>query len=153
VIECYDIAIWQGTSPAASQVVFIDGRPSKADYRYYHLELRDEGNNDFAMMKEVLSRRLLKGRLPDLIVIDGGKGQLSIAKQVLQQLRMTIPILALAKEKNGKKERVFLETTGGALELDYSKLSSKILIQLRDEAHRFSRKLHHHAEKKRLLHL
>lgn len=153
IIECYDIAIWQGSSPAASQVVFVDGRPSKADYRYYHLETRAEGNNDFAMMKEVLSRRLIKGKLPDLILIDGGKGQLSTAKQVFKELAISIPVVALAKEKEEKKERVFLSTSGEAIILDYSKQSSKILIQLRDEAHRFSRKLHHHAEKKKLLHL
>lgn len=151
IIECYDIAIWQGTSPTASQVVFSDGRPSKADYRYYHLDLRIEGNNDFAMMKEVLTRRLKKGKLPDLILIDGGKGQFSTVEKILIGLNISIPLVALAKEKDGKKERVFLASTGKALELDYSKPSSKILIQIRDEAHRFSRKLHHHAEKKRIL--
>ena len=147
IMECYDIAIWQGKSPTAAQVVFVDGSPSKTDYRYYHLDVRDEGNNDFAMMKEVLHRRLSKGRLPDLIVIDGGKGQLNIAQQVLKECSIDLPIIALAKEKNGKKERVFLVSQHQAITLDYTKLSSKILIQLRDEAHRFSRKLHHHAEK------
>jgi excinuclease ABC subunit C len=150
VIECYDIAIWQGTSPTASQVVFVDGRPSKVDYRYYHLELRDEGNNDFAMMREVMRRRLTKGKLPDLIVIDGGKGQLNIVKQVLTEFSINVPIISLAKEKQGKKERIFLPDKQEAIVLDYSKPSSKILMQIRDEAHRFSRKLHHHAEKKRL---
>lgn len=151
VIECYDIAIWQGSSPTASQVVFIDGRPSKADYRYYHLEIRDEGNNDFAMMKEVISRRIKKGKLPDVILIDGGKGQLSTVKKIFQELSIDLPVVALAKEKNGKKERIYLDVTGKSLDLDYSLRASKILIHIRDEAHRFSRKLHHHAEKKRLL--
>ncbi len=151
VIECYDIAIWQGTSPTASQVVFVDGRASKADYRYYHLDVRMEGNNDFAMMKEVLTRRLKKGKLPDLILIDGGKGQFSTVEKILAELSIVIPLVALAKEKDGKKERVFLAATGQALDLDYSKPGAKILMQIRDEAHRFSRKLHHHAEKKRIL--
>lgn len=151
VIECYDIAIWQGTSPTASQVVFMDGRAAKADYRYYHLEVRLEGNNDFAMMKEVLTRRLKKGKHPDLILIDGGKGQFSTVEKILKELSLNIPLVALAKEKDQKMERVFLSASGLAIDLDYSKASSKILIQIRDEAHRFSRKLHHHAEKKRLL--
>jgi excinuclease ABC subunit C len=151
VIECYDIAIWSGSSPTASQVVFVDGRAAKADYRYYHLEQRLEGNNDFAMMKEVMTRRLKKGKLPDLILIDGGKGQFSSVDKILKEFNQSISLVALAKEKNGKKERVFLAATGEAIELDDSKASTKILVQIRDEAHRFSRKLHHHAEKKRLL--
>src|SRR5690606_10248372 len=58
ILECYDIAIWQGTSPTASQVVFEEGKPNKRKYRYYHMEVRPEGNNDFAMMREVITRRM-----------------------------------------------------------------------------------------------
>jgi len=153
VIECFDIAIWQGASPTASQVVFVDGRPSKADYRYYHLDQVPEMNNDFAMMKEVLTRRLKRGKLPDLIVIDGGKGQLNIAVQVCQALNIDIPLVALAKEKKAKNvyERIYQVGKAQPLVLDYSSLAAQLLTHLRDEAHRFSRRLHHHAEKKRVL--
>ena len=153
VIECFDVAIWQGSSPTASQVVFVDGRPSKADYRYYHLEELPEGNNDYAMMKEVLRRRMQRGKLPDLVVIDGGKGQLNVALQVCHELGLQIPLVALAKEKkaNNTYERIFQAGNAHATPLDYSSLAAQLLTHLRDEAHRFSRRLHHHAEKKRVL--
>ena len=75
VLECYDVAIFQGKSPTASQITFFDGTPDKKSYRHYHLQELDEGNNDFAMMHEVASRRVKKGKLPDVFIIDGGKGQ------------------------------------------------------------------------------
>ncbi len=68
-LECYDIAIFQGKSPTASQIVFYEGRPEKKLYRHFHLEERPEGNNDFAMMREVLRRRLKHGNLPDVFVV------------------------------------------------------------------------------------
>jgi excinuclease ABC subunit C len=151
VIECFDIAIWQGSSPTASQVVFVEGRPAKAEYRYYHLEKREELNNDFAMMKEVLERRVKKGQAPDLIVIDGGRAQLNVALKVFKEAQFFVPVVALAKEKMNKKERIFFPEIEEAREIDTSRSYAKLLMHIRDEAHRFSRKLHHHEEKKRLL--
>lgn len=151
VIECFDIAIWQGRSPTASQVVFVDGRPSKKDYRYYHLEQREELNNDFAMMKEVLERRIKKGHFPDIIVIDGGKAQLNIALGVFKSVMKPPLIIALAKEKGEKNERIFFPGESQSQDLNKAKGYAKLLMHLRDEAHRFSRKLHHHEERKRLL--
>lgn len=160
-IECYDVAIWQGQSPTASQVVFWEGRPDKKAYRYYHLKNRPEGNNDFAMMKEVLQRRLDNGPLPDLFVVDGGKGQLNIFLEVLKDGKIDIPVLALAKAKtesnvfshkiSKSEERIFIAGRSNPIELKKHKGIMKILVEMRDEAHRFSRKLHHQAEKKRIL--
>lgn len=160
-LECYDIAIFQGTSPTASQVVFRDGKPEKKSYRGYHLEERGEGNNDFAMMKETLERRLDNGDLPDVFIADGGKGQLSIFKAVLDEAGLDIPVCALAKAKaksdfkgaevERTEERLFIPNRSNPYVLSKNKSLFRILTQMRDEAHRFSRKLHHKAEKKRTI--
>ena len=108
-MECYDVAIWQGSSPTASQVVFIDGKPSKKDYRYYHLEEVEELNNDFVMMSEVFTRRLKRGQYPDLFVVDGGIGQVNTVKKILLEKGIDIPLVGIAKSriktKDGEEER------------------------------------------------
>src|SRR5690606_18878787 len=96
ILECYDIAIWQGKSPTASQIVFHDGSPDKKNYRYYHLQERPEGNNDFAMMKEVFERRLLRGNLPDVFIVDGGVAQVNTTKKVLEDFEIEIPVVGIA---------------------------------------------------------
>ena len=160
LIECYDIAIFAGSSPTASKIVFKDGGPLKTHYRHYKLKQRPEGNNDFAMMEEVLSRRLKKGELPDLLIVDGGKGQISSAKKAMAQTGKDCPVVGLAKAKKGKKrgqnpdsafERLILPC-GKTLNILPSWPLFKLLVQMRDEAHRFSRRLHHKLEKKRSLH-
>ncbi|MCB9061160.1 MAG: excinuclease ABC subunit UvrC [Halobacteriovoraceae bacterium] len=159
-LECYDIAIWQGKSPTASQVVSIDGKLIKDQYRYYHISVRDEGNNDFAMMREVLQRRLKKGDLPDVFIVDGGKGQVSSFQSVLKEFDINIPVVGIAKSKtksdfkeievNSSKERLIIPGRVNPYFLEKNKSLFKIIVQLRDEAHRFSRKLHHNAEESRL---
>ena len=159
VLECYDIAIFQGKSPTASQIVFRDGTADKKQYRYYHLKELEEGNNDFAMMKEVLERRMDNGNLPDVFIVDGGKGQLSILQGVLKDKGLDIPVCAIAKSKakgNFQKEevtrsdeRLFIPGRANPYLLHKNKSLFRIITQMRDEAHRFSRKLHHKAEKKR----
>lgn len=164
LLECYDIAIWQGQSPTASQIVFDEGKPDKKYYRYYHLEEREEGNNDFAMMKEVLTRRLKKGRLPDVFVVDGGKGQVNSFLAVLQDFGLEeIPVVGIAKERSGKaqsfkdsevaksEERLIIPNRLNPYILKRCPSLMRILVQMRDEAHRFSRKLHHKKEHKRVL--
>lgn len=160
-LECYDIAIFQGQSPTAAQIVFKDGKPDKKSYRYYHLQQRPEGNNDFAMMKEVLQRRLDNGDLPDVFIADGGKGQLSIFLSVLEECGLDIPVCAVAKSKakgdftketvEKSEERLFIPNRSNPYLLAKNKSLFKIITQMRDEAHRFSRKLHHKAEKKRTI--
>lgn len=111
-VEGYDISNIQGTAPVGSMVTFLNGSPSKADYRRFKVRYHPEAPNDFAMMHEVVTRRLrayLSGdekfsTLPDLMVIDGGKGQLSAALKARDDLRLTVPIVGLAK----KMELVFI---------------------------------------------
>ncbi len=147
-LECFDIAIWQGERPTAGIVVFEEGRPVKKDYRFYHLTERPEGNNDFAFMHEALKKRLEKGNLPDVFVVDGGKGQLSQFVSLLSEFKLDIPAIALAKERgteNKVEERIFIPGRANPLPMGKSRSLIKILAQMRDEAHRFSRKLHHHS--------
>ncbi len=162
VLECYDVAIWQGSSPTASQVVFEEGKPNKKKYRYYHLETRLEGNNDFAMMREVISRRVDNGELPDILVIDGGVAQVNTVLAVLREMNLEIPVIGIAKsrEVSGSFKNTEIQKTherliipGRANPYILSKCPPlfKIIVSMRDEAHRFSRKLHHKAETKRVL--
>jgi len=161
LLECYDIAIFQGKSPTAAQIVFRDGTPDRKNYRYYHLKELEEGNNDFAMMKEVLERRMDNGNLPDVFIVDGGKGQLSILQGVLKEKGLDIPVCAIAKSKakgdfkkeevSKSEERLFIPGRSNPYLLHKNKSLFRIITQMRDEAHRFSRKLHHKAEKKRTM--
>jgi excinuclease ABC subunit C len=163
-LECYDIAIFQGSSPTASQVVFHDGKPDKKQYRHYHLEERPEGNNDFAMMKEVIERRLKKGNLPDVFIVDGGVGQVNMFLGALKDFNLSVPVAGIAKSKVDKKKSTFKDSEVSRSEerliipgrsnpyyLSKCKSLFKIVVSMRDEAHRFSRRLHHKEEKKKLI--
>jgi excinuclease ABC subunit C len=162
-LECYDVAIWQGKSPAASQVVYHDGVADKKSYRYYHLQERPEGNNDFAMMQEVFSRRIKYGNLPDVFVVDGGIAQVNAVKKVLDELLIDTPIVGIAKAKDlttgnlrsteisKSEERLIIQGRSNPYILNKCPALFKIIVSMRDEAHRFSRKLHHKAEKKRII--
>jgi len=163
ILECYDVAIWQGLSPTASQIVFEEGKPDKRKYRYYHLETRPEGNNDFAMMREVISRRVEHGDLPDVLVIDGGIAQVNTVVAVLNELKIELPVVGIAKSKDltsgdykakeivRSEERLIIPGRSNPFILTKCPSLFKILVTMRDEAHRFSRKLHHKAESKRVL--
>ncbi len=156
-LECYDVAVWQGRSPTASQIVFRDGAPDKSSYRHYHLEERPEGNNDFAMMKEVIERRLKKGKLPDVLILDGGKGQVGIVGRLLEDHGISLPIVGIAKAKtksdfrhskiNATSERLVIPGRKNDYELNQSMSLFRLITLMRDEAHRFSRRLHHKKEK------
>ncbi len=151
VLECFDVAVWQGHSPTASQIVFRDGQPLKQAYRYYHLQTRPEGNNDFAMLAEALSRRLQAGQLPDLFVVDGGKLQLKVFEKVLAQAQVDLPAVGIAKARAEKEERLIISQYSEGLTLKKYPHLMKILTHMRDEAHRFSRRLHHQAELKKFI--
>ncbi|MBX2994823.1 MAG: excinuclease ABC subunit UvrC [Bdellovibrionaceae bacterium] len=149
-IECYDISTFQGAETVASQVVFEDGVPAKEHYRRYKIKTV-EGTNDFASMKEVLSRRFAHDEYddPDLIVIDGGKGQLGVAMKVLEELgRTEIPVVGLAKsrverdfesqEVAASEERFFLPGRANPVLFKPNTEAFHILVGIRDEAHRFA---------------
>ena len=142
-MECYDISTLQGGSSAASRVVFIAGEPDKSLYRHYRIRTV-QGQDDFAMLKEVFERRL-KGdeTRPDLIVIDGGKGQLNMFLRALEELgRPRIPVAAMAKARRGTVDRFFLPGRKDAIRLPERSASLRTLQRLRDEAHRFALKYH-----------
>ncbi|MFI5346625.1 MAG: GIY-YIG nuclease family protein [Elusimicrobiota bacterium] len=136
-VECFDISHFQGHQTVASMVCFIGGRPHRDHYRKF--KIRDvSGIDDFKSMHEVVYRRYKrlqaeKARLPDLVLIDGGKGQLGAAQEALKELKLKIPMASLAKRIEevfmpGRNESILLPIGGPALNL---------LQRLRDEAHRF----------------
>lgn len=154
-IECFDISHLQGTDTVASMVVFVDGKPKKGDYRKFKIRTTVEGNvaDDFASMREVVRRRysrLLQEQsdLPDLIMVDGGKGQLSSACEVLNELNLRDqPIISLAK----RLEEVFVPHESDPLSIPKSSSALRLLQQVRDEAHRFAITFHRSLRDKRTL--
>ena len=153
-IECYDISNFQGTDAVASRVVFVDGNPDKNLYRRYKIRTV-EGSNDFAMMKEVLSRRFRKTdeSLPDLVVVDGGKGQLAQAVAVMEELGIQgVGVVGLAKartesnfqaqEVKASLERIFIPNRKNPVSLHSNTQAYKLLVHIRDEAHRFAVNYH-----------
>ena len=148
-VECFDIAIFQGSSPAASKVSFLNGRPDKREYRHYKLTERTEGNNDYEMMREVFTRRLDSSDHPDLFLIDGGLGHLNICLEVMKEKQVEVPIACVAKGRaQGECDKLILEG-GGSYKLETSLKVTRLVTDIRDEAHRFCRRLHHKLENKR----
>jgi excinuclease ABC subunit C len=154
-IECYDISNIQGTSSVASMVVFERGKPKRSDYKRFQIKTV-EGANDFASMAEVLTRRFKRLReahaghgsangadgqesswdeVPDLVIVDGGKGQLNAALRVMEELALVaIPVVGLAKER----EEIFLPGRSEPVLLPRGSQSLFLVQRVRDEAHRFA---------------
>lgn len=150
-IECFDNSNFQGTDPVASMVCFVDGKPRKSDYRRFNIKTV-EGPDDFASMAEIIDRRYFgslseKLPLPDLIVVDGGKGQLSSAYKVLSEKGNTIPVIGLAK----RFEEIFFPNEQFSHNIPKTSSSIKLLQQIRDEAHRFAITFHREKRSKRTL--
>ncbi len=157
-IECYDISNIQGKHPVGSMVVFEDGRPKPAHYRHFRIK-SVEGANDFAMLQEVLRRRFSRytrseegiplepsfGVLPDLVLIDGGKGQLSAAREVLEAMGLgQLPAFGLAKEQ----EELFRPGQSEPIRLPLDSEAMFLVQRVRDEAHRFAITFHRVVRKK-----
>ncbi|MDP2041039.1 MAG: excinuclease ABC subunit UvrC [Algoriphagus sp.] len=143
-IECFDNSNIQGTSPVASMVCFMGGKPAVKEYRHYHIKTV-EGANDFASMREIVGRRYKRlmeeeKPLPKLIVIDGGKGQLSSAVEALQELGIygRMPIIGIAK----RLEEIYFPGDSYPIHIDKKSESLKLLQRIRDEAHRFAITFH-----------
>jgi excinuclease ABC subunit C len=159
-IECYDISNIQGTNPVASMVVFVEGRAKKSDYRKFKIQY-DRGPNDFAMMQETLRRRLRYlrhetddsvdktekqlakrekfNKKPDLLLIDGGKGQLGAVVEVLEEMDMTgLPVAGLAKEH----EWLYVPGNPDPIVLAPNSPGLHLIMRVRDEAHRFAVTFH-----------
>lgn len=147
-IECFDNSNIQGTNPVASCVVFKNAKPSKKDYRHFNIKTV-EGPDDFASMKEVLTRRYSRlmqegEELPQLIVVDGGKGQLSAAVEALDDmgLRGTISVVGIAK----RLEEIYFPGDSYPLFIDKNSETLRVVQHLRDEAHRFG--ITHHRNRR-----
>lgn len=147
-IECFDNSNIQGTNPVSSCVVFKDGSPSKRDYRHFNIKTV-VGANDYASMKEVVNRRYTRllsegGELPQLVVIDGGKGQVRFAYEALFELGLLdkIKIIGIAE----RMEELIIPGDPYPLFLDKNSTSLKLIMQLRDEAHRFG--ITHHRNRR-----
>lgn len=144
-IEGFDISNTMGNQSVASMVVWEDGRMKKADYRRFKIQTV-EGANDFASMKEVVTRRYGREEnlaQPDLILIDGGLGQLGAALEGLKETgQQTLPILGLAKARGDKEERVFLAGRKNPIILKPHSPATHLLQRIRDEAHRFAITFH-----------
>jgi excinuclease ABC subunit C len=157
-IECYDISNIQGKYPVGSMVVFEEGRPKPAHYRHFRIKTV-EGANDFAMLQEVLRRRFSRharseegtpeepsfSRLPDLVLIDGGKGQLSAAREVLESMGLaSVATFGLAKEQ----EELFRPGHSDPIRLPLDSEALFLVQRVRDEAHRFAITFHRVVRKK-----
>ncbi len=151
-IECFDISNTQGSDTVASMVVFVDAKPKKSEYRKFKIR-SVAGPDDFASMREVIERRYSRmleegGTNPDLILVDGGKGQLSSAVEILQRLNLTgTPIIGLAK----RLEEVFTPNESEPLTIPRTSSSLRLLQHVRDEAHRFAITYHRKLRSKRIL--
>lgn len=147
-IECFDNSNTQGTNPVSACVVFKDGAPSKRDYRHFNIKTV-VGANDYASMKEVVNRRYTRilaegGDMPQLIVIDGGKGQVRFAYEALLELGLLdkVKLIGIAE----RMEELIIPGDPYPLFLDKNSTSLKLIMQLRDEAHRFGI-THHRARR------
>jgi excinuclease ABC subunit C len=143
-IECFDNSNTQGTYPVAACVVFRNARPSKSDYRHFNIKTVT-GPDDFSSMEEIVFRRYRrmieeKQNLPQLVIIDGGKGQLSSAMKSIDKLglRQKITVIGIAK----KLEEIYFPGDNVPIYLDKNSISLKIIQQLRNEAHRFGINFH-----------
>ncbi len=144
IIECFDNSNLQGTIPVASMVRFVDGKSDRKGYRHFNIKTV-EGPNDFASMKEIVGRRYKRileeaGTLPDLIIVDGGKGQLSSACEALKELNIygQIPIAGIAK----RLEEIYYPEDPLPLHINKKSPGLLLLQQIRDEAHRFAITFH-----------
>jgi excinuclease ABC subunit C len=151
-IECFDISNIQGARAVGSGVTFIDAEPAKGAYRRYRIR-SVQGADDYAMMREVLERRvsrgLREGDLPDLLMVDGGRGQLNVALDVLARLGAdTVGAIGIAKVRGGDgrkirgRERIHLPGHEDSILLDGASPALFLLERIRDEAHRFAISYH-----------
>ena len=152
-IECFDNSNIQGSYPVAACVVFKRGKPSKKDYRLFHIKTV-KGPDDYTSMQEVMLRRYSRlisqdGPFPQLIVVDGGKGQLGVAVKVLEELGLAqkISVVALAE----RLEDIYFPGDNDPLFLDKNTPTLRLLMQMRDEAHRFSLTFHRNQRSKHFI--
>ena len=160
-MECYDISNTQGTESVASMVVFVDGKPKKDQYRRFKIKTVD-GANDYASLKEVLTRRLKHGlaeqteggngkfsALPDVIMMDGGRGQVNIALEVLKELELSIPVCGMVKDSHHRTRGLYYNNI--EIPMDSHSELFLLITRMQDEAHRFAITYHRSLRGKRNL--
>ena len=146
-IEAYDISNISGFQSVGSMIVYEKGKPKRADYRKFKIK-SVEGPNDYASMKEVLSRRFLRGiqedsgfeRLPDLIMMDGGRGQVNIAPEVLEEMDLAIPVCGMVKDDKHRTRGLYFRNV--EIPIDRNSEGFKLITRVQDEAHRFAIEYH-----------
>lgn len=168
-IEAYDISNISGFQSVGSMIVYEKGKPARSDYRKFRLKTVD-GPDDYASMREVLSRRFVHGleeqnkrkkegldttygsftRFPDLIMMDGGKGQVNIAISVLEELHLNIPVCGMVKDDNHRTRGLYFENT--ELPIDTHSEGFKLITRIQDEAHRFAITYHRSLRSKEQVH-
>ena len=152
-IECIDIAHLQGNETVGSKVCFVDGRPLKSEYRRYQIKTVPGGNDDYASIREVVSRRYREAAqgnelYPDVIIIDGGIGQLHAALEVFEGVDIKPPmVISLAK----KEELIYTQFQNEPIKLGRENPGLKVCQAIRDEAHRFAQHYHHILRRKRVI--
>ena len=160
-MECYDISNTQGTESVASMVVFVDGKPKKDQYRRFKIKTVD-GANDYASLKEVLTRRLKHGlaeqteggnekfsAFPDVIMMDGGRGQVNIALEVLEELELPIPVCGMVKDNHHRTRGLYYNNI--EIPMDSHSELFLLITRMQDEAHRFAITYHRSLRGKRNL--
>ena len=152
-IECFDNSNIQGSDPVAGCVVFIKGKPSKKDYRKYNIKTV-EGPDDYASMKEVVWRRYKRAveentPLPDLLITDGGKGQMSAVKEVVDELGLNIPIAGLAKDNRHRTNELLFGFPPQSIGLKQGTPLFNLLTRIQDEVHRYAITFHRDKRSKR----
>jgi len=155
IIEAFDNSHNQGESNVAASIRFVNGKPNKSEYRKFNIK-SFTGVDDYASFDEVLNRRFKrlldeKQQLPDLVVIDGGKGQLNVAKKVFEQLGLTtkIDLISISKDDSHKSEIV--HTIDGKLVEIKNNITFTLLGRIQEEVHRFAIKFHREKQTKKLL--
>ena len=146
-MEAYDISNISGFESVGSMVVYEKGKPKRSDYRKFKIK-SVEGPNDYASMKEVLSRRFLRGiqedsgfeRLPDLIMMDGGRGQVNIALEVLEEMDLAIPVCGMVKDDKHRTRGLYFRNV--EIPIDRNSEGFKLITRVQDEAHRFAIEYH-----------
>lgn len=152
-IECFDNSNIQGSDPVAGCVVFVKGKPSKKDYRKYNIK-SVEGPDDYASMKEVVWRRYKRAveentPLPDLLITDGGKGQMSAVKEVVDDLGLNIPIAGLAKDNRHRTNELLFGFPPQSIGLKQGTPLFNLLTRIQDEVHRYAITFHRDKRSKR----
>ena len=159
-MEAFDISNISGTDSVGSMVVYEDGKPKKSDYRRFLIKWV-KGANDYASMKEVLTRRFEHGQreieensetgrfsiFPELILMDGGRGQVNIALEVLKELGITIPVCGMVKDDNHRTRGLYYENV--EIPIDRNSDAFRLITRIQDEAHRFAIEYHRSLRGKR----